>query len=111
MRDDKPNTVTKIVYTAGHNVVFYEFKDMKDSKDNKQTYINGTVGTCGISCIQVSPSKRYLAFAEEAEFGVINIYELRNKAGEKGSGFLDTPIHKKTLVDACYEDDYINQVK
>lgn len=92
-------------------MIFYEFKDMKDSKDNKQTYINGTVGTRGISCIQLSPSKRYLAFAEEAEYGVINIYELRHKVGEKGGGFLDTPVHKKTLVGKNDSGYYIHQIK
>lgn len=111
LRDEKQSAPTKIVYTAGHNVVFYEFKDMKDSKDNKQSYILGTVGTKGITCIQISPSKRFLAFAEEAEYGIINIYELKGKGGDKAGNFLETPIKRKTLVFVkIILDDDSNQI-
>lgn len=59
LNDDKPGTMAKICYTAGNNIVFYELKDYKDNKENRQTYIHGTVGAVGISCVQLSPSKKY----------------------------------------------------
>lgn len=58
LSEDKTSSMTRICYTAGNNIIFYELNNIKDSKENKQTYIHGTVGALGISCVHLSPSKR-----------------------------------------------------
>ena len=70
LSDEKSNHSNRIMYTAGHNIVFY------NTDSCEQVYIHGTEGTSGITCLTMSPSKKYLAFAEEADVGIIYVYEL-----------------------------------
>jgi len=66
IQGDEKNNSPKIIYTAGDNVVFYDPRESKDAKINQQQvysqqFIHGTVGSTGITCMQLSPSKRYFA--------------------------------------------------
>merc|ERR550514_538522 len=50
---------TQIIYPAGHNTILY-YTDQK-----MQRFFNGIEGTDEITCLAVSPSKRFLAVAEK----------------------------------------------
>lgn len=70
--------MSKLLYTAGHNLVFLYYENR-----NEQVYIHGTEGTTNITCMTLSPSKRYLAFSEEADYGIIYVYDLKNVSTDK----------------------------
>ena len=44
IQDEKSNHTNKILYTAGHNLIFY------NTDSNEQLYIHGTEGSSGITC-------------------------------------------------------------
>lgn len=74
----------KIIYPAGNNIVVY-------NTDNKsQSFLYPYPGTCCITAMAISPSRRflfwifknwksvrYLAWAEEADTGIIVVYDLQ----------------------------------
>jgi WD40 repeat protein len=61
----------QVIYCAGHNTVQY-FTEHKS-----QRVFPGSEGTTGITCLAVSPSKRYLAIAERSpENAQVTVYDL-----------------------------------
>ena len=59
---------TTLVYPCGHNIVFYS------TVDKSQRFIPGIEGTEGITCINMSMSRRLLAVCETATQAVCSIY-------------------------------------
>jgi hypothetical protein len=59
------------VYPAGHNLVIYNLDD------KTQTFLSGFEGTNAITCMSLSPSRRYLAVCEEAERAVAFVFDLQ----------------------------------
>ena len=60
----------KIIFPAGNNIVQF------NPESKTQSYFYPTPGTVKITCLCVSPSKRFLAWAEESETGIITIQDL-----------------------------------
>jgi len=52
---------TSLVYTAGNQLIFYNIDE------EKQTFNNPNEKTQKITALAVSPTKKYLAIAEQAE--------------------------------------------
>ena len=62
---------SSIIYPAGNVIVI-------DNNENKpQKFIHCDLGTRGISCMCLSPSRRFLAFGEIAEPPIIVVYDLK----------------------------------
>jgi hypothetical protein len=61
----------KIIYPGGHNIVVY------NTENKHQQFWPGQPGTQKITCISLSPSKRYLAWSEQTDAtGLIIIQDL-----------------------------------
>jgi len=61
----------QVIYCAGHNTVQY-FMEHKS-----QRFFAGNEGTVGITCLAVSPNKRYLGIAEKSpDTAMVTIYDL-----------------------------------
>jgi hypothetical protein len=73
---------SRVIYPAGHNVIIY------DTENKSQKFIHGSDNTLGISAICVSPCKRFLAVAEQAERGIVVVYDLKTLKKKK---VLSTP--------------------
>jgi len=84
----------QVIYPAGHNTILY-YTDHKT-----QRFFPGVEGTDGITCLAVSPSKRYLAIAEKCtECAIVTIFDLV------------TTKKRKTLsytVDGCDAREYVS---
>ena len=59
-----------IVYPVGHNAVVY------NCETRLQKFMHGTEGTEGITALTLSPSKRFVAVAEKADQGIVNVFDL-----------------------------------
>ncbi|EGR31777.1 WD repeat protein [Ichthyophthirius multifiliis] len=59
---------TSYIYPGGNAIII-------NNIDSKQQFLTPYPGTKGITCITQSPSKRYLAWAEESTSGIIVIYD------------------------------------
>lgn len=77
---------TTVLFPAGHNVVLY------NTEQKVQKFIPGTIDTSGITCLAISPNKKYVAIAERAEKAMITIYDIHTlkrrkqlSTGESGS--------------------------
>jgi WD40 repeat protein len=86
-----------LVYPAGHNTIIY------NTEDRKQKFIHGTEGTEGISAMAVCPSKRFVAVAEKAERGLVNMYDL--KTLKKRKVLSTTEITSKQYVSVAFSQD------
>ena len=64
----------KLMYSSGHNMVIYNIED------RSQSFLAGKDGTEGITCVSISPSKKYLAICERGERAICMIYDV---AGQK----------------------------
>jgi hypothetical protein len=69
------------MYTAGHNVVVYNTEDKSQYflAGNHHYRFNmsiGSEGTEGITCISVSPGKKYLAICEKADKAKCRILDI-----------------------------------
>jgi len=81
----------RIIYPAGHNIVILD-TDHKSS----QTLIYGTEGSLGITAMALSPSKKYLAFAEETtQCGLIHVVDVSKRDDKRSKKSLDK---KKTFL-------------
>ena len=68
-----------------------------------QRFIFGSEGTDGITALAVSPSKRYVAVAERAERGQVNVYDLHTLKKRK---VLSTPESaSREYVSLCFSAD------
>eukprot|EP00033_Pygsuia_biforma_P003159 GCRY01003467.1.p1 GENE.GCRY01003467.1~~GCRY01003467.1.p1 ORF type:complete len:1179 (+),score=364.32 GCRY01003467.1:161-3697(+) len=61
-----------LVYPAGHNVILY------NTEQKTQKFIPGTEKSEGVTCLCISPNKRYVAIAERDERALITIYDLHS---------------------------------
>lgn len=72
----------RILYSAGHNIVLY------NTEDKSQYFLPGKFEnlnslameqTEGITCINVSASKKFLVICERAQRAVWTVYEIQNQ--------------------------------
>ena len=59
----------KFIYPAANNLVVY------NAENKTQNIFPTLAGTRGITCMAISPSKRYIAWSEECDTGIICIYD------------------------------------
>jgi WD40 repeat protein len=80
----------KVVYPAGHNIITYNIED------KLMQYYPSLENTTAITCVAISPQRRYLAVAENAEKAVCIIYDTQ------------TQRRKKTLSNPdCESEEYV----
>ncbi|KAK1931919.1 Cilia- and flagella-associated protein 57 [Phytophthora citrophthora] len=90
-----------LVYPCGHNVIIYNL----ESKE--QQFIHGVESNGrGITALAVSPNKRYVAVAEQAERAVVHIHDLntlrRRKTLTLSDGQADTCVWVAFSGDSKY---------
>ncbi|KAF4046602.1 WD domain G-beta repeat [Phytophthora infestans] len=90
-----------LVYPCGHNVIIYNL----ESKE--QQFIHGVETTGrGITALAVSPNKRYVAVAEQAERAVVHIHDLntlrRRKTLTPSDGLAETFVWVAFSGDSKY---------
>ena len=73
---------TKIIYTAGHNVVIYS------KEDHLMQFFPGLDVSQEITSIVISPLRRHLAVAEKAEPAVITVYDTHTQRKKR---MMNTP--------------------
>ena len=59
-----------VIYPCGHNVVVYNMAD------KSQRYIPGIEGSEGITCMALSPSRKFLAVCEQSTKAVCSVYNI-----------------------------------
>ncbi len=100
----------RLVYSAGHNIVLY------NTEDKSQYFFPGSrfdinaflamEQTEGITCINVSPSKKFLVICEKATRAVWTVYEIQHqkvrrsllKGDQEGTSFYES----KEFVSVCF---------
>lgn len=82
----------KIIYPAGHNIVVY------NTDEKTQSHITGIEGFRGISTMSLSPSRKYLAFAERGERPAIYIFETTRQTKRKNYLFQDVNFKDITSI-------------
>lgn len=66
LQHSEPN---RFVYPAANSLVVY------NSENRTQQILPTLGGTRGVTCIAVSPTRRYIAWSEECDAGIIVIYD------------------------------------
>ncbi len=61
----------KLIYPAGNNIIIY------NTDDESQSFLYPNQGTNSITTMTISQNRRYLAWGEEAEVGIIVVYDLQ----------------------------------
>ena len=67
------NESNRFVYPAANSLVIF------NSENREQVILPTVAGTRGITCMAISPSRRYIAWSEECDTGIIVIYDTFNK--------------------------------
>jgi len=92
----------QVIYCAGHNTVQY-FTEHK-----AQRFFPGSDGALGITCLTVSPSKRYLAIAEKAvEGATITIYDLVTTKKKKTLSYSDIDPYEFVSIAFSAENKFL----
>lgn len=95
-----------VIYAAGHNLIIYDM-ETRIQRFIHGSDVNGPQGHCEITCMAVSPNKRYVALAERGlERASISVYDIRTLKKRKT---LSTPdCHSREYVSICFSPDNKN---
>lgn len=67
----------KVIYAAGNYVVTY------NTEDKLMQFYSGSETTLGITCLALSPLRRYLAVAEKGDPATVRIFDTQNQRKKK----------------------------
>ncbi|CAD8184061.1 unnamed protein product [Paramecium octaurelia] len=70
------STKTKFIYPAANNIVIF---DPIADKNKSQEIIQTVLGSKGVTCLTISLSRRYIAWSEESDAGIIVILDLNTR--------------------------------
>ena len=91
---------TKLLYTAGHNVVVYS------TDEKNQYFLQGSEGTEKITTIAISKQKKFLAICEKAEHAMCTIYDIHSQKKKKVLPDQDircSDYEAKEFLSACFD--------
>eukprot|EP00746_Dinoflagellata_sp_MGD_P071928 gnl/MRDRNA2_/MRDRNA2_29238_c0_seq1.p1 gnl/MRDRNA2_/MRDRNA2_29238_c0~~gnl/MRDRNA2_/MRDRNA2_29238_c0_seq1.p1 ORF type:complete len:1218 (-),score=322.40 gnl/MRDRNA2_/MRDRNA2_29238_c0_seq1:252-3905(-) len=93
----------QVLYPAGHNTVLY-FTDQKTQK-----IFPGVEGTEGITCLAVSPNRKYMAVAERCpDHGICTVFDLNTGKKKRGTlSYADSDAKEHVCVAFSAENKFL----